>query len=347
MKITEGTSQKIKNMSLLCAAFVVSIHIGLPGELGASTWLLHQLTVDGISRIAVPFFFLVSGFFLAGHIGENEWWKKEVLKRIPSLVIPFFFWSFICIASSIPLSIIADIISHRPFGTSIYVAHADNWLRIFGFDMTDYPILVPLWYVRCLFFFVLVSPLVAAGVRRFRYLWLAGCFVLMLLHTHIPNEGLRDILRFIGFGNGIFYFSCGIFIQKNELPRTTTKVAATCGLVGLALLAAKTILAYNSLPFQISIGKLFIPFLMLAVWHYMPATRIPAWLASCSFPIFLMHPIIMSNVSIVLKNLHICPSGSATQSAFNFIFGISGSIFVAVLLRRLTPHATKVLFGGR
>lgn len=62
VKIAEETSQKIKNMSLLCAAYVVSIHIGLPGGLDSSSWFVHQVIVDGLARIAVPFFFSRSTF---------------------------------------------------------------------------------------------------------------------------------------------------------------------------------------------------------------------------------------------------------------------------------------------
>lgn len=54
--MTEETSQKIKNMSLLCAAYVVSIHIRLPGDLESSSWFVDQMIVQGFARVAVPFF---------------------------------------------------------------------------------------------------------------------------------------------------------------------------------------------------------------------------------------------------------------------------------------------------
>lgn len=51
--VGEGTSSKIKNMSLLCAAFVVSIHIQLPDGLESSSWFIHQLLVNGFARMRV------------------------------------------------------------------------------------------------------------------------------------------------------------------------------------------------------------------------------------------------------------------------------------------------------
>ena len=59
-------SQKIKNMGLLCAILVVFIHIEWPINYKISVgWLMYHLFNDGLSAIAVPFFFFLSGFFVS------------------------------------------------------------------------------------------------------------------------------------------------------------------------------------------------------------------------------------------------------------------------------------------
>lgn len=347
MKVSSEISQKIRNMGLLCAALVVLIHSGIPAEHGSLAWFFNQLMGGGIAGIAVPFFFLISGFFLAAHTDKQGWWKHEVGKRVSSLVVPFFIWSFICVICSIPLSFASDLKAHLALGSHFSAFIERNWLRIPGVDLTEYPILAQLWYVRCLFFFVLAAPFIVGGVLRFRYVWLVGCLLVSILQIYVPEQHLKNVLRFLGFSNGIFYFSLGIFINKNKLTRPADAHAVVCLIVGLSLLAVKTIFSYNASALQEPVCKLALPFLLIAVWHFMPSTPLPAGLTSCAFPVFLMHPIIISNCAAVLRNVSICPRGLMTLTGINFAVGIFGSVVCACLIRRFLPRAAEILFGGR
>lgn len=78
-----------------CALLVVSIHCGFGSFDNGLGWWIHQVFSSGYSAIAVPFFFVASGFFLAAHINEKRWWKTEVVKRARSLAIPFFCWAIL------------------------------------------------------------------------------------------------------------------------------------------------------------------------------------------------------------------------------------------------------------
>ena len=161
--ISEANSQKIKNMSVVCALLVVTIHVGWPKDEVCFTWFVNELVQHGVARIAVPFFFVVSGFFISAHFSERGWWKVETAKRIYSLVVPFFLWCGIAFLLISPLSIVADLMAHRPFGTNLPVSDG-RWLMAIGLDLSVCPNLIPLWYVRCLFLFVLLSPLFKFGL---------------------------------------------------------------------------------------------------------------------------------------------------------------------------------------
>ena len=341
--ISATTSQKIKNMSLLCAAYVVAIHMGLPGGRETSTWLVHQILVEGFARTAVPFFFVVSGFFLSAHFSEEGWWWREVKKRISSLVVPFFIWSLIAVIISVPSSIVADLIAHRPFGTSIYMFHETNWLRIVGIDLTDVPILGALWYVRCLFFFVLLSPFILFLLSKLRIGWLILCFTLHILHSHISSPAVSSFL-IRGFSiYGLFYFSVGVFIRQYQNFKMTRKKAFWGAAIGISLLVTKIIFFYNTWRFQILVGKLSVPFLLYVTWHFMSAKSWPLWLTSCAFPIFLMHGLLI----YILYRLRIYQEILMWQPMVNFIVGFFGSIIVTNLLRRTIPRLSQILFGGR
>lgn len=347
MKLSLETSQKIKNMGLLCAILVVSIHVCWPHDRPLSAgWFAYHAFAHGLSRIAVPFFFVVSGFFLAGHFDDNNWWRRETAKRIKTLLVPFVFWCAAVVVFCTPLSIAADMIARRPFGTNIVFMHGTNWLRILGLDFTDYPIHVPLWYVRCLFLFVLTSFAFKHCIAKFGYAWLAAALIFNLAVNHIPDESVQMFFQYAYSTNGIFHFSVGIFLCR--FPRTvlSKRCVALCGVAGVSLLMLKLLFAYNGWGwrFETCIGKLSLPFLLCFIWHVMPAWRLPQWLTACSFPIFLMHPIALCYIGVAMNRI---PVGAMPAALACFAGSIAVSVAGSVLLRRFTPRFANIVFGGR
>lgn len=74
IQLTDEMSNKISNMSFLCAVFVAIIHSQAPGLWG-------DFLKEGICRVAVPFFFIVSGYFLSRHFNDDSWYIRELKKE--------------------------------------------------------------------------------------------------------------------------------------------------------------------------------------------------------------------------------------------------------------------------
>jgi len=85
-------TEKVGVLSFAFALAVVVIHCSWTAD---STFgrLLILLFRDTLARMAVPFFFVCSGYFLARHFDEEGWWRREVGKRIFSLGAPYVFWT--------------------------------------------------------------------------------------------------------------------------------------------------------------------------------------------------------------------------------------------------------------
>lgn len=71
----------ITNMNFIGACLIVLLHIK---PVPTTTW--ENLIVDfvyvkfGFPGVAVPLFFGISGFLLAKHVNENNWWKSSIKK---------------------------------------------------------------------------------------------------------------------------------------------------------------------------------------------------------------------------------------------------------------------------
>lgn len=93
MAVEATVSQKIRNLGFVCALLVVATHVSWAHDGLGPSWAVWNLVDQGVSRIAVPFFFCVSGYMLAGHFGTAGWFGNEVAKRVRSLLVPFMLYA--------------------------------------------------------------------------------------------------------------------------------------------------------------------------------------------------------------------------------------------------------------
>lgn len=141
------------------------------------TELMSDFRIGGVS-----FFFAVSGFFLMKHYGENgvlDWWKCEVSKRIFSLGVPYLIWCTLGLTSS-------DLL--HQFG-------------ILGIGPTAN---APLWYVKFLLIFCVLSPIVVVLMKyipRKLFVPFAIIAILILPWLHLPMK-FSLFLSLLMFGIG-------------------------------------------------------------------------------------------------------------------------------------------------
>ena len=349
-------------MAFVCTVIVVAMH-----SPGARRIFNLEFLGSGAVLIAVPYFFLASGFFLAGHIfNENNWYFFELKKRIKSLVIPFFLWNGLWITAMFAITLMLNLIHSRelldncntilingitmghpdkppPFcGGVIYDAFAAMGLNPFSL-----PFVQQLWYVRALILLVVISPL----LKRFANP--TGLILLFIIYLVLrpfgSNEGynlskLLGFARYNGFfrimlsAEGMFYFTAGMYLRKHFI-RFSRKQWFFIGMVAVALLAAFDYcnmhhILVNGLYFRC----LSIPFVLAIVWHIVPDSQWPKWLVASAFPVFLMHRCTLYFIRIV-NVPRIWP--------LQVIIVVVLSVATTFLLRKFFPRIASILFGGR
>ena len=285
--IDKALSNKISNMGVVCAMLVVLLHIFPKVKVWSFAWCVDRFISDGLGRAAVPFFFVVSGFFLARHINENGWWRKAVQGRVRTLLVPHLIWNLLWLLMPIALAVSANLWHGRSALSSITVP---AWGGMF-----DLPPLGPTWYIQTLFLFVLVSPLLVALLRRNAILVFVVSFLLYALFYRsaaIPFGTWKAIPNTPFALEGLAYFLIGL---KLAIDGKSLDVPKKIGVSALVVSFVVTILrmyckAGGHVFLYDHTRCLVIPGFLWVLWKTVPPCPWPKWLTSSSFAIYLIHP---------------------------------------------------------
>ena len=340
-------SRKIANMGFVCAMLVVVIHLeNVPKETGSLAWVVHYFIRYILAVVAVPYFFLVSGYFLSLRIGEPGWWSRAVSKRLRTLGIPYIVW---CIVPIVAFTLCCPG----------YVSGGECWLvkpnfgsiaAAFGLNMLTLPEANrPLWYVRALMLLVLVSPVLAWLLRKGRQ-W--ALLALLILYWSVNTWSLSSpewwisvrwrIVWIFGFSlEGLFYFSVGMFIAHHPV-RLDGRAAVGLGLAGVAVGVVGMLLEINGVHAYGYPVLMSIPLVMMLLWRFVPSSQWPAALVGSSFAVYVMHPIVIRAINV---------SGALPSGPFSIVvegFAAAAiSLLLAVALHKAAPRIASYAFGGR
>lgn len=351
--MTGSVESRMANMAVVCACAVALSHAGYSTAAGSAGWWFARMTRYGLCCLAVPFFFTVSGYFLSRHFDERGWWLREAGKRVRSLLVPYLLW---CMAFFIFARMglaAAKAVAGKEFWTVLSFPAA----RIppaLGVRLEAPPMLVPLWYVRALFAIVLLSPVFAWFARRRRLAWLllavlAVAYVVFSPHRNGLASTRAEHFMYYGVSlMGMFYFYLGVLMRRTGFLERTLAVPPWTGVVllaaGAAIVAVRTgvIAASGAEPFPILC--IAIPFLVAGTWLAVPAAPWPVLLTSMSFPIYVLHFFVV----FALDGFHACRADkSIVQMIVHAVLAVAVPCVAAVLMRRVSPAAARLVFGGR
>ena len=165
-------SLKIKILSFIAMVNVIMIHsygAGTTNNLAPWCIFIQTFLFRSITYFAVPFFFIVSGFFFGrGTYLSNGGYKALVLKKVRTLLVPYFLWAIIGCAISFPLIMCSNYIAHRGLLERTFLMDGGGWPAIdlfFGITGLGPKHNLALWYVRALLIMFFVAPLFRAIVK--------------------------------------------------------------------------------------------------------------------------------------------------------------------------------------
>lgn len=216
-KVTSQTRfDSIEVLRFPLIILVVFVHV-IPAEMHAVrlTWdidngytLFSELISHNIGRIAVPCFFLFSGFFFFLQIQtfNANIYVKQLAKRWQTLIVPYFSWNI--------LFMIIVLVKNFIFGNlglmkdDIYVSlQKHSYFEILWVG----PILFPLWFLRDLICMTILSPLFYLLFKSIKGFGLVLLIAVYLSGWELYIPGLSS--------TAILFFGAGAFmgIYKYDL----------------------------------------------------------------------------------------------------------------------------------
>ena len=343
-KISDRSSRKIARIGVVCAMLVVFIHSYLahaPDEpFSPFASFVQEFISQGIARIAVPFFFAISGFFLyRDYEFTFAWFRKKLISRFWSLGVPYVLWALIGLAFALVTSMFARKVSFETFQWSSPMW----WVRTFG--VIEKPLyLGQLWFVHMLLEWLCVAPFVGLLVRKFRFAVPVICLVVMCIPS--TANPWTNALMFISFGACIAMHG-GI---EKKFPNALSIAFVAAGFAFLAGKAAFVAMKCGTLPH----------------WHLFAAALIglpAAWLcydlierrfslkwmdgfAGAAFFIYCSHNIFLSLLRSALRRTALWDC-----DLLRYLTPPVIAIVMAVLAWRVAgihmPKCRKLLCGGR
>ncbi len=170
------------------------------------------LLCAAMANVAVPVFFLISGYyFFHGREFCKEEYLRKLKKRSKTLLLPYLLWNLLPMLNIVAGNVFSIVFKGKST-EALQGYFADLWnqgIWHIWWDMTagTMPYDSPLWYVRDLMVVCVLSPLVYVFARRFG---LIGGAILILLYVLGFNTGIVGLSM-----SSITFFTLGACFAVN------------------------------------------------------------------------------------------------------------------------------------
>lgn len=168
--------------------------------------IAHVITIvisDIIGNVAVPTFFVISGFLYFNRTTKWEFslYRIKSLKRLASLAVPYVCWNLIALLAWGGREYVISTQSGTSFTYFHWLFDWNEWYHFFWEEPVNYP----LWFIRDLIFVSFLSPFIYYFIRFFRLYGILALILIYLSSWKTNILGLSDI--------AILFFTCGAYLS--------------------------------------------------------------------------------------------------------------------------------------
>lgn len=313
------------------------------------TSIIMHLIINVLCGVAVPAFFFMSGMLF---FRENELslslYKKKILSRLKTLLIPYLLWNLICIFIIwILQSIIPgfQLLLHKPI-TQLSIT--DFLLLFWDISKVTHlpddqigPLVGQFWFLQCLMLLVLLSPFIYIGIKKLNLIFplIFGIIYVGFSFPTFPSINWQ----------AFFYFILGSWFSINSI--SVSKTFKKLNIISCILFIFGCALSFFMYDIIIINNILILIFSFnIASFLISKGFSLPKLLTSASFFIFCFHRFLTAIMTNIAK-LKILPTQTELQATTYFILGtllvILFCVFFYWFMSYYMPKSTNILIGGR
>lgn len=343
--MTVYLSNKLRVLSFVLICMVVLLHAQIiqMSPNGISVFI-QQLFTEKITRIAVSFFFIISGFLFAYTIDERQIvksFKYKINKRIKTLLVPYVIWSIICILLFGVLQVLIPSLTET--SKSIVKYTFNDYLNEFIINPS---LAYQLWFIRDLFVVSILSPIIFILLKHLKILLIIFLLLISIYFWYIGFLSITSLTFFsLGMYMAMFHKSEVEYIFSNRIY----------WIIPLLWIIFNIIITYTK--YESSIIFLLNKLVgIMAIWisyDLLYHDYIKRWLSidvfSYAFLIYLMHePTLTLCKKVYINTIGVTTTISSLLFYFICPFAlISIIIFIGKILKKRLPRAYRVLTGSR
>ena len=329
--------------------------------------LSHVLT-----HIAVPTFYLISGFLFFINFQKWSWegYKTKLNSRIKTLLVPYLLWNAIPFVLVVLVMLAAVAIKGKPIeGVQTFITEKNwhifydcnewgttriNWLGE-NLRMTG-PFDLPLWFLRDLIVVTIFTPLIYGATKKLGLLFIGILFLAYIsrIWTLLPGFHVT----------AFFYFSTGAYFALNNInviqlvKRFRNIFIPIC----FMLLIVTTVFDGTNTVIGQNIHPLFVCSGVFTAFYFahMCVTKLNVkpnrLLVSSCFFIYAIHgapfPLIGSPLSVTTRMLHkLIPGNTGIEEGICYLASPFLTAYFCILLlmlgRRVFPKLTLFFSGNK
>ena len=310
-----------------------------------ANWFFQNFISYGLTRIAVPLFFLISGYLFINKSEFNfQVYKTKINKRFKTLVIPYLFWALFGLFIYFTLQ---SIPQSQGFFTKKLIKDYSFWEWINA--IVNEPIPYQLWFLKDLIVMVFLSPLLYVILKKTKFLLPLFVF---------PFWTFNQDTIFLT-SESLLFFSLGIYIQLFNKEFIEIKIQKLRILIftWLVLITLKTMLGYLSYStfIQNILLKVSILIGIIAFWNLLSSKifinhfeKQINKLVGFSFFIYVFHEPFLT---ILKKAMFSVMSKTPFSYLIIYLLApliiISISVFIAIFLKQKLYFIYKIITGNR